>query len=84
MATFLPQTETSSPDGFLTGQLLIATRGTAGPGEVLVPVRGGTEAFLAWSEEPLAKGTTVLVVDSRGTRQVDVISWIDPLEAPAD
>jgi hypothetical protein len=67
-----------------TGQLLIATRGTAGPGEVLVPVRGGTEAFLAWSEEPLAKGTTVLVVDSRGTRQVDVISWVDPLEAPAD
>lgn len=67
-----------------TGQLLIATRGAAGPGEVLVPVRGGTEAFLAWSEEPLAKGTTVLVVDSRGTRQVDVISWVDPLEAPAD
>jgi hypothetical protein len=67
-----------------TGQLLIATRGVAGPGEVLVPVRGGTEAFLAWSEEPLPKGTTVLVVDSRGTRQVDVISWVDPLEAPAD
>ncbi|MDX6353965.1 MAG: hypothetical protein QOF98_868 [Streptomyces sp.] len=67
-----------------TGELLIATRGEAGPGEVLVPVRGGTEAFLAWSEEPLAKGTTVLVVDSRGTRQVDVISWVDPLEAPAD
>jgi len=67
-----------------TGQLLIGTRGTAGPGEVLVPVRGGREAFLAWSEEPLAKGTTVLVVDSRGARQVDVISWVDPLEAPAD
>jgi hypothetical protein len=67
-----------------TGQLLIATRGADGPGEVLVRVRGGSEAFLAWSEEPLARGTTVLVVDSRGTRQVDVISWVDPLEAPAD
>jgi len=67
-----------------TGHLLIGTRGAAGPGEVVVRVRGGTEAFLAWSEEPLTKGTTVLVVDSRGTRQVDVISWVDPLEAPAD
>jgi hypothetical protein len=66
-----------------TGELLIGTRGTAGPGEVLVRVRGGSEAFLAWSEEPLPRGSTVLVVDSRGTRQVDVIEWADPLEAPA-
>ena len=67
-----------------TGELLIATRGPAGPGEVLVRVRGGSEAFLAWSDEPLARGATVLVVESRGTRQVDVIEWADPLEAPAD
>jgi hypothetical protein len=66
-----------------TGELLIGTRGTAGPGEVLVRVRGGSEAFLAWSEEPMPRGSTVLVVDSRGTRQVDVIEWADPLEAPA-
>lgn len=66
-----------------TGELLVGTRGTDGPGEVLVRVRGGTEAFLAWSDEPLAKGSTVLVVESRGTRQVDVISWVDPLDAPA-
>lgn len=65
-----------------TGELLIATRGPAGPGEVLVSVRGGTEAFLAWSDEPLPRGSTVLVVDSRGTRQVDVIEWADPLDAP--
>jgi putative transcriptional regulator len=31
MATFLPQTETSSPDGFLTGQLLIAMPAMADP-----------------------------------------------------
>lgn len=67
-----------------TGVLLIATRGTVGPGEVLVPVRGGTETFLAWSDEPLPKGATVLVVESRGTRQVDIIEWADPLDAPAD
>lgn len=66
-----------------TGELLVGTRGTAGPGEVLVRIRGGTEAFLAWSDDPLPKGTTVLVVDSRGTRQVEVIEWADPLDAPA-
>ncbi|MBM9510122.1 hypothetical protein [Actinacidiphila acididurans] len=66
-----------------TGELLIGTRGPAGPGEVLVSVRGGTETFLAWSEQPLSKGATVLVVESRGARQVDVIAWGDPLDAPA-
>jgi hypothetical protein len=71
-----------------TGKLLIGTRGTAGPGEILVRIRGGFETFLAWSEEPLPKGATVLVIESRGTRQVDVIEWADPLDAlggdPAD
>ncbi len=67
-----------------TGELLIGTRGPAGPGEVLVRVRGGSEAFLAWSDEPLARGRTVLVVESRGSRQVDVIAWGDPLDAQAD
>lgn len=66
-----------------TGELLVGTRGAQGPGEVLVRVRGGTEAFLAWSDDPLPKGATVLVVDSRGTRQVDVIEWADPLDTPA-
>jgi hypothetical protein len=64
-----------------TGVLLLGTRGAAGPGEVLAGVRGGTETFLAWSAEPLPKGTKVLVVESRGTRQVDVIEWADPLDA---
>ncbi len=62
------------------GTLLVATRGPAGPGEVLVKVRGGSEAFLAWSEQPLAKGTTVVVFDTRGERNVDVMEWIDPLD----
>ncbi|MEU4498585.1 hypothetical protein AB0F96_35390 [Streptomyces sp. NPDC023998] len=63
------------------GELLIGTRGSAGPGEILVRVRGGSEAFLAWSEEPLPRGATVLVIGSRGNRQVDVIEWADPLDA---
>jgi hypothetical protein len=37
------------------GVITIATRGTAGPGEVQVKIRGGSEAFIAWSPEPLAK-----------------------------
>ncbi|MFI6345169.1 hypothetical protein [Streptomyces sp. NPDC050560] len=63
-----------------TGTLVVGTRGAAGPGEVLVRVRGGSEAFLAWSEEPLAHGATVLVIDTRGSRQVDVIEWTGPTE----
>jgi hypothetical protein len=47
---------------------------------VLLKVRGGTEAYLAWSERPLAKGTTVLVFNSRGERTVDVMEWTDPLD----
>jgi len=50
-----------------TGVLLLGTR--------------GRETFLAWSEEPLPKGAPVLVINSRGSRQVEVIEWADPLEA---
>lgn len=64
-----------------TGELLIGTRGSAGPGEILVRIRGGSETFLAWSEDPLPKGARVLVVESRGARQVEVIEWADPLDA---
>jgi hypothetical protein len=61
------------------GVLIVATRGQAGPGEVLVKIRGGSEAFIAWSPEPIPKGSTVLVINSRGTRAVDVSAWTDPL-----
>lgn len=57
------------------GVLVLGTRGAKGPGEVLVSVRGGTETYIAWSQEPLAKDSTVLIIDSRGTRAVDVIEW---------
>ena len=46
-----------------------------GPGEVHVKVRGGSESFIAWSDEPLPGGATVLVIESRGTRAVDVVEW---------
>jgi hypothetical protein len=66
------------------GKLIVATRGTAGPGEVIVSVRGGREALIAWSAEPLPKGATVLVIESRGHRAVDVSPWTDPLEQFAE
>jgi hypothetical protein len=61
------------------GILTVATRGAAGPGEVEVRVRGGREAFIAWSTEPLPRGCTVLVIESRGHRAVDVSAWNDPV-----
>jgi hypothetical protein len=62
------------------GTIIVPTRGKDGPGEVLIKIRGGTEAFIAWSPEPLANGTTVLVIEERGKRTVDVSAWTDPLD----
>ena len=60
------------------GSLIVATRGFAGAGEVLLNVRGSKEAYLAWSEEPLPRGTEVLVIDIRGARTVLVEPWPGP------
>lgn len=57
------------------GTLMVATRGDCGAGEVMLTVRGSKEAFLAWSDEPLPKGTKVLVVEVRGSRTVVVEPW---------
>jgi len=43
---------------------------TNGPGEVLLPVRGGSEAFAAWSDEPIARHSRVVVVDALSARSV--------------
>ena len=68
----------------LVGVITLATRGPAGPGEVKIRIRGGSEKFTAWSQTPLPMGTTVLITESRGRRTVDVMEWTDPLgEAPA-
>jgi hypothetical protein len=59
------------------GLLTVATRGAIGPGEVLVTLNGSSEAYLAWSETPLSKGSRVLVISERGLRTVDVASCDD-------
>jgi uncharacterized membrane protein YqiK len=38
------------------GELIVATRRIEGPGEVLVRMRGGTEAYLAWFRAAAAPG----------------------------
>jgi membrane protein implicated in regulation of membrane protease activity len=58
------------------GSLIVATRGAVGPGEVLLSVRGSKEAYLACSDQPLPRGTEVLVIDTRGARTVLVEPWI--------
>jgi len=65
-----------------TGVLTVATRGQGGPGEALVGIRGGSETFLAWSDDPLPPGVTVLVVECRGPRTVGVVAWSDPIDTP--
>jgi hypothetical protein len=57
------------------GVLTVASRGAAGPGEVKLRIRGGTEHFLAISDEPLPVGTQVLLVESRGNRTFTVVPW---------
>jgi membrane-bound ClpP family serine protease len=42
------------------------------PGEVMIAIRGGTEAFTAVSDEPIAKHTRVVVVDHLSARTVSV------------
>lgn len=42
------------------------------PGEVILRVRGGSEGFTAYSDEPIAKNTRVMVVECRSARSVVV------------
>jgi len=47
-----------------------------GPGEVVLPVRGGSEAFAAWADNPIAKNTRVLVLESTSARSVIVTPFV--------
>lgn len=45
------------------------TRGTDGPGEVDIPFKG---VYIAYSEEPLSRGTAVVIYEELGSRKVRV------------
>ena len=53
------------------GQVTLAIA-PARPGEVILPVRGGTEAFTACSDESIAKHSRVVVVECLTGRTVSV------------
>jgi hypothetical protein len=53
------------------GQVTLAI-GPARPGEVVLPVRGGTEAFTACSDEVIPKYSRVVVVECLTGRTVSV------------
>ena len=72
-----------SPIG-LAGRIVTATRGDAGPGEVQLRIRGGTEVFIARSKDPLPRGQAVIVLATLGPRTVVVSPWMDPLDSILD
>ena len=53
----------------LTGRVTVSIPAD-GPGEVLLPVRGGTEAFAAWSDEPIPRHRRVVVVECLSARSI--------------
>jgi hypothetical protein len=61
-------------DAGLVGQIGYVTLAipAGGFGEVMLPVRGGTEAFAAWCDESIAKHARVVVVEERSGRSVTV------------
>lgn len=69
-----------SPMGLL-GHLSVATRGDDGPGEAVFRIRGGSEAFLAHSPEPLLRGQEVVCVKELGPRAVEVAPWGERLDS---
>jgi membrane protein implicated in regulation of membrane protease activity len=65
----------------LIGRIGVVTtrvRGGASPGEIRVVVEGLPHYYIAYCAEPVAVGEEVLVINSRGARQVDVEPWLMP------
>jgi hypothetical protein len=57
------------------GHVVTRIRGGAQPGEVSIAIRGGSEVYLAYSDEPIEQATPILVIASRGGRSLDVVPW---------
>lgn len=49
---------------------------TGGAGEVVVAIRGGSEAFAAWADGPVPKHIQVLVISQTGPRSVVVTPFV--------
>jgi hypothetical protein len=59
------------------GEVRTRIRGGEQPGEVAVRVRGVVETLIAYADDPIERGSSVLVIRSRGNRAVDVIPWVE-------
>lgn len=68
----------SSPAVGLIGMVVGRVRGGNQPGEVRVVHGGLPHTYIAYCGQPLAVGAQVLVINSRGARQVDVEPWTVP------
>jgi hypothetical protein len=62
------------------GHVVTRIRGGDKPGEVTIPIRGGHEVYLAFSEHAVERSAPILVVGSRGGRCLDVVPWTGLLE----
>lgn len=69
-----------SPVG-MVGHLTVATQGDVGVGEAVFRIRGGTEAFIARSPEPLMRGQQVVCVKELGLHAVEVAPWGERLDS---
>lgn len=59
----------------LVGRVAKVTTAVPGgdkPGEAILRVRGGTEAYLVYCDEPIDRGKQVVVVEDRGSRRLFV------------
>jgi hypothetical protein len=56
------------------GEVVVRVRGGDRPGEIVATSQGVSERFIAFADEPLDLGASVLVIAIRGPRQVDVIA----------
>jgi membrane protein implicated in regulation of membrane protease activity len=68
----------SDPEN-LVGEVGVVTtriRGGDRPGEVRIPMQGGSESFIAYGDGPIERGQQVLVVARRPGRAVDVIFFV--------
>jgi hypothetical protein len=72
---------TAAPDVLgLVGVVVSRLRGTAGPGEVRVVHGGLPHTYIAHANQVVPAGTHVLVIGTRGGRQLDVEPW--PVHTP--
>lgn len=56
----------------LAAYVSLSIPGGAEPGEVVVRIRGGTETYIAFSDQPIPEGAQVVVIADRGARSLSV------------